>query len=196
MTSSCYACGINIDARSSNYPFCDKCALIYTTQSKWYLPKQEAKPVAKCMIYWDVKVQAYQLQMKSDFGKIEKTVQFLKQAIPHSDRNWNPDTKTWTFTEKYLDGVQKFCVLIFGQQEVATLTRDKVEGQTRSVSVQSTNTLDLAILTFMKLLPYEAAQRAYKMAAMTLHPDRGGDMELMTKLNQAWSKIEKEVYKQ
>lgn len=147
------------------------------------------------MIFWDTKVQAYQLQMKGDFGKIEKTVQFLKQAIPHSDRNWEPTTRTWTFTEKYLDGVQKFCILIFGQQEVACLTKDKVEGQSK-ISVQSVNSIDAAMLTFMKLLPFDAAQSAYRKASMTLHPDRGGDMESMTKLNQAWSKIEKEVYKQ
>ena len=152
--------------------------------------------MAKCVIFWDVKVQAYQLTMKGDFGKIEKTVQFLKQAIPHSDRNWEPTTKTWTFTEKYLDGVQKFCILIFGSQEVATLTRDKVEGQAKAIASNGYNPLDSAMLVFMKLLPYEAAQRAYKMAAMNLHPDRGGDMESMTKLNQAWSKLEKELYKQ
>ena len=151
--------------------------------------------MAKCVIFWDVKIQAYQLQMKSDFGKIEKTVQFLKGAIPHSDRNWEPTTKTWTFTEKYLDGVQKFCVLIFGNQEVACLTRDKVEGQSK-ISVSSSNTLDSALLTFMKLLPFEAAQAAYRRASLALHPDRGGDMESMTKLNQAWSKIEKEMYHQ
>jgi len=152
--------------------------------------------MAKVMIYWDTKLQAYQLQMKGDFAKIEKVVSFLKTAIPHSDRNWDPTSKTWTFTEKYLDGVQKLCVVMFGSQEVACLTRDKVEGQTRSVSVNGSNTLDSALLTFMKLLPFEAAQAAYRRASMVLHPDKGGDMELMTKLNQAWSKIEKEVYKQ
>ena len=152
--------------------------------------------MAKCMIYWDVKVQAYQLQMKGDFSKIEKSVAFLKQHIPHSDRSWDPTSRTWTFTEKYLDGVQKFCTILFGQQEVACLTKDKVEGQSKNISVNSTNTLDSALLTFMKLLPFEAAQAAYRKASMTLHPDRGGDMESMTKLNQAWSKIEKEVYRQ
>lgn len=152
--------------------------------------------MAKCVIFWDVKVQAYQLQMKGDFQKIEKSIQFLKGTIPHSDRGWEPSTKTWTFTEKYLDGVVKFCTLIFGSQEVATLTRDKVEGQSKNISVNGSNTLDSALLTFMKLLPFEAAQAAYRRASMVLHPDKGGDMEAMTKLNQAWTKIEREVYKQ
>lgn len=152
--------------------------------------------MAKCMIFWDSKIQAYQLQMKGEFGKIESIVTFLKKNIPHSDRNWDPATKTWTFTEQYLNGVQKICTVVFGGQEVACLTRDKVEGQTRNISVNGTNTLDSALLTFMKLLPFEAAQAAYRKASMVLHPDRGGDMEAMTKLNQAWSKIEKEVYKQ
>lgn len=151
--------------------------------------------MAKCVIFWDVKLSAYQLQMKGDFQRIEKTVQFLKGAIPHSDRNWEPTTKTWTFTEKYLDGVQKFCILVFGAQEVAVLDRTKVEGQSK-ISVSTSNTLDSSLLTFMKLLPFEAAQAAYRRASLVLHPDKGGDMESMTKLNQAWSKIEKELYRQ
>lgn len=137
--------------------------------------------------------------MKSDYQRIDKTVQFLKTAIPHSDRNWDPDSKTWTFIEKYLDGVQKFCVLIFGQQEVAVLTRDKVEGQSKSISVNGSNTLDSVMISFMKLLPYEAARKAYLIASRELHPDVNksqGSMELMTKLNQAWQVLEKEVYHQ
>jgi hypothetical protein len=152
--------------------------------------------MAKCMIYWDTKIQAYQLTMKGEFSKIEKAVSFMKASIPHSDRNWDPTTKTWTFIEKYLDGVTKFCVIVFGAQEVAVLARDKVEGQAKAITTNGYSALDSAMLVFMKLLPYEAAQRAYKMAAMNLHPDRGGDMESMTRLNQAWSKLEKELYKQ
>lgn len=152
--------------------------------------------MAKCVIFWDVKLQAYQLQMKGEFGRIESIVTFLKKNIPHSDRSWEPLSKTWTFTEQYLNGVQKICTVVFGAQEVAVLTKDKVEGSSKVNSVQSSNTLDSVLLSFMKLLPFDAALKAYRTAALTLHPDRGGDMEAMTKLNQAWSRIEKEVYKQ
>lgn len=154
--------------------------------------------MAKVMIYWDVKIQAYQLKMKTDFDRIEKVVTFLKQAIPHSDRSWDPNTKTWTFIEKYLDGVDKFCKLVYGAQEVAVLNRQAVEGQSKqSVNPQVMITgIDATLLEFMKLLPYEAAQKAYKAACFVLHPDRGGNMELMSKLNASWQRIEKEVYHQ
>jgi hypothetical protein len=154
--------------------------------------------MAKVMIYWDVKIQAYQLKMKTDFDRIEKVVNFLKATIPHSDRSWDPNTKTWTFIEKYLDGVEKLCKVIYGNSEVAVLTKASVEGQTKNQAVasQTISGTDATLLEFMKLLPYEAAQKAYKAACFVLHPDRGGNMEAMSKLNASWQKIEREVYHQ
>jgi hypothetical protein len=154
--------------------------------------------MAKVMIYWDVKIQAYQLKMKTDFDRIEKVVSFLKTAIPHTDRSWDPNTKTWTFIEKYLDGVEKLCKVIYGNSEVAVLTKASVEGQTKNQAVasQTISGTDATLLEFMKLLPYEAAQKAYKAACFVLHPDRGGNMEAMSKLNASWQKIEREVYHQ
>ena len=160
--------------------------------------------MVKCMIYWDVKIQAYQLKMKGDWNRTEKVVAFLKQAIPHSDRKLDvvesngKKEYTWTFIEKYLDGVQKFCVLIYGQQEVACLLRSQVETQANNQQVvtQRITGIDSVLLEFVKLLPYEAAQKAYKAACLVLHPDRGGNMEAMSKLNASWQRIEKEVYNQ
>jgi hypothetical protein len=162
--------------------------------------------MAKVMIFWDVKIQAYQLKMKGDYGKIKGTVDFLKKVIPHSDRDYKEliDPKTgnkehiWTFVEKYLDGVQKFCIMAWGAQEVACLTRQAVEGQSQQTSTSTVKIsgLDAVLLDFMKLLPFEAAQKAYRSASMILHPDHGGNMESMSKLNQAWQRIEKEVYRQ
>ena len=50
--------------------------------------------------------------------------------------------------------------------------------------------LDAAMMDFMRLIPHSAAQAAYKHAAKNLHPDRGGDPEKMTRLNQLWDIVE------
>ena len=47
----------------------------------------------------------------------------------------------------------------------------------------------------MKLLPFDAAQSAYRKAALLLHPNKGGDKEKMTRVNALWSRIENELYR-
>jgi len=43
---------------------------------------------------------------------------------------------------------------------------------------------------FAALLPFEAAQAAYRAAARILHPDHGGGTLKMQQLNVAWSRVE------
>ena len=161
----------------------------------------------KVRIWWDAKVSAYRLQ--GDFKP--ELIEFLKANIPSDQRNYelimNPAVSggkehLWTFTEQYFDGMVKAAQLFFGSANVAILTRQQVESATRgpssvpSMSSQLTS-LDVMLVEFMRLLPFEAAQSAYRKAAMTLHPDRqGGSMEKMTRLNSIWTRIEKEIYNQ
>jgi len=56
--------------------------------------------------------------------------------------------------------------------------------------------LDSVLLTFVKLLPYTAAQAAFRKAAMELHPDKnGGNGDRMSALNASWTRIETEFYR-
>lgn len=154
--------------------------------------------MAKCRVWWDAGVLAYRAQ----FPYKPQIVDFLKKQIPHSDRSWDETSKTWTFTENYLDDTVKFMRLIFGDQEVACVTRQQFEAsqQPRSnISVRSLDAKDALLARFMKSIPYESAKAAYRHAAMFLHPDRNKDPEAMSKMsevNALWSKIEKEVYGQ
>ena len=152
----------------------------------------------QCQIYWDRDVKAYRMKFKYDPRKGPIIVNFLKQNIPQSDRQWDDSTKIWTFTEQYLDGVYKFCVIVFGKTEVVLLDRKQVEAsyQSQAPTARQATPLELELAEFMRLLPFDAAQSAYRKAAMLLHPDRGGDMDKMTKLNTLWNRIEKEVYHQ
>ena len=163
--------------------------------------------MTKAQLFWDSSVQAYRLKMTGDWSKTEKIVEFLKKQIPHSDRNLdvvidpkNPHKKdhTWTFTEKYFDGTVAFLHLIFGKSEVAIITRQQVEAaqQPRMPLAASSNPLASAAFEFLKAIPFEAAQKAYREAAIRLHPDRGGSMEKMAQVNSLWTKIEKEIYGQ
>lgn len=161
--------------------------------------------MAKASVFWDSSVQAYRLKMQGDYHKIEKCVEFLKAQIPHSDRELvvktDPNGKkdyTWTFTEKYYDGTLKFLQLIYGASEVASVTRQQVEAaqQPRMPLSVNGNPLAASCYEFLKALSYEDAQKAYRSAAIRLHPDRGGDMEQMSKVNALWTKLQKELYGQ
>ena len=70
--------------------------------------------MAKAMIWWDKDVSAYRLKLEHSGNILTKVVDFLKQNIPYDYRQWDPDTKIWTFTETYYDGVNKFCNVMFG----------------------------------------------------------------------------------
>jgi hypothetical protein len=143
--------------------------------------------------------------MQGDYAKIEKCVSFLKQQIPHSDRELivkeDPVTKkkdyTWTFTEKYFDGTVKFLHLIFGSGEVAVVTKAQVEAAQQPRMPVAVNSSTASVCyEFLKAISYEDAQKAYRSAAIRLHPDRGGDMEAMSKVNSLWTKLQKELYNQ
>lgn len=151
--------------------------------------------MAKCSIWWDDSIQAY----RARFPYQPAIIEFLKKNIPFSDRSFNDQTKIWTFTESYLDGTVKFLHIAFGNNEVAVVTREQTEKAKQprqSISPSKLTGTDAQLAEFMRLIPYESAKAAYRHAALTLHPDRGGDMEKMAKVNALWTRIEKEVYGQ
>jgi hypothetical protein len=159
--------------------------------------------MAKAQIFWDKGIQAYRLKMQWDKTRSEKVVEFLKKNVPHSERTYDPSTHIWTFTESYLDGTVKLLQLIFGNQEVATVTKAQVEAAQQpprsNTGVLAANSpLGDTCYQFMKSIPYEAARQAYRRAAQLMHPDinREGDLGDMSKVNALWTKIEKEVYGQ
>lgn len=172
----------------------------FTTTNQQGAPS--VTPQQSCRIWWDVSIQAYRLS--SSYNK--DLVDALKAFIPVSDRSFDTGTKIWTITEKYfqplLSLISKLHInptVITRQQAEAAKTGSTTGSGYGSSSNAVTRTtlsvIDKACLDFMKLLPYDAAQAAYRKAAMLLHPDRGGDMEKMTQLNQLWTVIEKELYK-
>lgn len=147
-------------------------------------------------IWWDPSVQAY--RFASSYSK--EIVDFLGKSIPVSDRSWDPTTKIWTFVEKQLQPILGFLKLA-GVTPVL-MTRQQVEAASQAKSNTNTGVssqrkpLDTVLIEFVRLLPYDAAKTAYRKAALELHPDRGGDASKAASLNDAWTRISKEVYGQ
>lgn len=151
-------------------------------------------------IWWDASVQAYRLA--SPFNKA--LVDALKQHIPVSDRSYDPQTKIWTFVEKQLAALQALLTII-GLPPIV-ITRQQVEQQQQQQAASQSQSngslpatqrglpLSDVVLQFVRVVPYDAMLKAYRLAALALHPDRGGSPDAMSTLNATWSRLEKDIY--
>jgi hypothetical protein len=153
-------------------------------------------PRTNIRIWWDASIQAYRLSSSWN----NQLVDCLKSSIPATERSFDPQSKIWTYIEKHHDNLVKLLraigmdpVVVSRQQTEAASGASQQAGSTSSAPARSA-TLDSVLCTFMRTLPYDAAQAAYRKASMILHPDRGGSMEAMSALNVAWTRIEKELY--
>jgi hypothetical protein len=139
-------------------------------------------------IWWDASVNAYRMTVpyNATFNEL------FKNLIPHSDRNWNKDSKVWTITEQFFEPTKKLITATFGPPIVIDRAAQEKASQPPPVK---TAPIDNVILQFFKLLPYDAARKAYLLGANVHHPDRGGDMDKMTNFNACWQRIEQEFFK-
>lgn len=165
------------------------------TQTPFTRPSMTPQP-SNIRIWWDASVSAY--RMTSPYNK--DLVEALKSFIPVSDRSYDPMTKVWTFVEKVLPNLQMLFTHLQLQATIITKAQtDQFAQQQQSTSAAPARNrpLDTVIIEFVKLLPYDAAKKAYRAAAMELHPDKqSGDSSKMTTLNSDWDRIAKEVYGQ
>lgn len=156
----------------------------------------------KSRIWWDVNAQAYVISTSYN----EKLVEALKTFVPSGDRNFDPQSKFWYVKEQYGEFVRSISTSAFGIHGVSFTSRQVAE-QAQSQSNQrassagatlntSAGTTEDAIVAFFALLSYDAAKAAYRRAAQDTHPDKqNGDATKMSKLNDLWSRIEREYFK-
>jgi hypothetical protein len=139
-------------------------------------------------IWWDTTVDAYRVvtPYRPQF------VELLKQLLPASDRAWDAASKTWTITEKFLPSVKDLTERIFGgTATIVSRQQAQAAQQPPPQRGGAATPVGKLIEEWFQLLPYSAAQKAYRYGAMELHPDRGGSMETMSKFNSLWQQIEK-----
>jgi hypothetical protein len=130
--------------------------------------------------------------MASPYNK--DLVEGIKQFIPVSDRSFDPQTKMWTFVERQLAPLTQLFKTLNVQPTI--ITRQQAEQASQSSPTGPRRGVPLAelALEFMRVAGADAMLKAYRAAAMTLHPDRGGNMDKMSALNAAWERLQKEVF--
>ena len=147
----------------------------------------------KCRIWWDTDVGAYRFSCSYSKNFIEA----IKALIPASDRAFDSQTLIWMFNERFFTAVSTLAQKVYGASYVSITTRQQAEANNRKgIARGVTGKIEDTFVVFVKLLPFNAAAKAYRQAAIEMHPDRGGNVEQMARLNEVWSRIKKEHYKQ
>lgn len=149
-------------------------------------------PVTNVRVWWDASVSAYRLA--SPYNK--DLVEGVKATIPISDRSFDPTTKVWTFVERQLDPLLKFFKLMNIQPVVITRAQTEQASQSTPQGPRRGAAIAEVALEFMRVAGSDAMQKAYRAAALTHHPDRGGSMDKMSALNAAWERLQKEIFPQ
>ena len=141
-------------------------------------------------IWWDVTVQAYRMVTPYNANFVEA----IKKSIPVSDRQYDPSTKIWTFVEKYCDAMKAVVEQVFHVKATVVTRLQAEQAQAPPRSGGANSPLDSVIIRFFKNLTYDAAQKAYREGALTLHPDRGGSLDKMSQFNADWDRLRKELF--
>lgn len=152
----------------------------------------------KARIWWEDSTGSYVLSSMYN----TKLVEGLKLLIPSGDRMWDQQTKFWHFSEQYGEMVRKLCESSLGPGTVSFTSKQvsqqyqQAQQQQRASLSPNAQTTDACINEFFSLLSYDAARKAYLVSAQSLHPDKqGGDGQKMSRLNELWQRLEKEVFK-
>lgn len=152
----------------------------------------------KCQIWWDIPTGSYVISSPYN----QKLVEGLKALIPSGDREFDPTTKFWYLKEQYGEALKMLSENMFGVGNVSfvskTASEQSQKAQQAYIPPAMSATLgsnERAMINFIRLIPYDAAKKAYLIAASSLHPDKGGDPSKMSELNSVWTQIEKEVYR-
>lgn len=156
--------------------------------------------------------------IKPSFGQIAietahnaDYVEAIKFIIPLRDRTWDPDSKVWIVTKRYYAAAVALVRHFYGEgfiDSVGGVTEAQAmdweerfeawksfgakkktyEGRPKMAHADS-NSGPYAALYLLPNAPPQLIKAAYRTLAVLYHPDKGGDVELMKRINGAYEKL-------
>jgi hypothetical protein len=169
----------------------------------YYRPEREASKVIVSISWDNVTNTAYKLQftnIRGHWSKCEVVIQLIKQTIPSSQREYDPDTKTWFIGEPFIKGIKDTCDTIPDFDVIYTEKPSEVfasrmhshEDDYREFK----HMLELAHVQWTDTTDAKIAKKAYLRASMYLHPDRNPHMAAeMSTLNEVFSRLQGSYFK-
>lgn len=155
-------------------------------------------------ILWDnVTNAAYKLKfdnIRGHWSKVEPIVMLIKTSIASSDREYDPDTKTWYISEAKIKPILEMCQAI-PDFEVTFVEKPEQVKATQFHSKEADyaefkRLLSFAHVQFEDTTDFNIAVKIYRKAALALHPDRNPEMAAeMSALNEVWSRLKESYFK-
>jgi hypothetical protein len=153
----------------------------------------------KVALAWNTTSGTYSLQFTnigSKWNSVKAVIDWLKMTIPSGERDYDDVSKVWYLHEKHFPTLK---TVLEANPDFDTNIIGKPEGQTSQVTFVSMDTY-LQIFNDItgvdiNTLDYAQALKKYRVCAMRLHPDRGGDEKLMSSFNVAWDNIKERHFK-
>lgn len=121
-------------------------------------------------------------------GVTQEFAKELKERIPVKLRQWSKMERVWLVDPSALDELVRIARRHFPGLHVANGSRNDTSGDRQRPVVS----VDDAFSTFASLLRKASVgcqAKVYRALAADLHPDHGGDLEVMRRLNVAWDCI-------
>lgn len=176
----------------------------YRRRSAWHYNQNDNNSV-QVTLAWNSLVGAYDLKFDSIHGdakwqKVKSIIAWLKMTIPYGERDYDDLSKVWTIHEKYFSQLRDILNAI-GSEFNVTFAEKPLGGSTVKFTpieiycdiFKSASGVD--IKTFSEA-DFNQAKKLYLKTAMRLHPDHGGDAELMRDFNEAWDVLKERHFKQ
>ena len=121
-----------------------------------------------------IRTQAGDIILKTPF--VGKFIDEMKNMIPKQYRVWHPVEKVWHVDELFAEEIQQLVDYYFPDTETIDLARASMAAAVPSWA---------KVLYIQADAPPEVVEAAYRALSKLHHPDRGGSVETMKKINLA-----------
>lgn len=119
-------------------------------------------------------------------------VDALKATIPSRARKWDGEHKVWTVTHAYIAEAvrllnQYFTVVDLREEK----TKEQREQEQQQERERRYGNSSYAVLHLQPTAPPELIHSAWRCLAKLYHPDLGGDLTMMQKINRAYEELKR-----
>ena len=131
--------------------------------------------MAKLATLWS---ESGRIRLRFDYNRA--LVEAFKGLVQPAHRSWTPEGKTWSFDPAYLDQVH--ALLTTHGYEVTVLS-SQAPPPPQLASGQSPEA------RYLEGLSDEVLRKIHRVVAFELHPDRGGNPDVLARLNSTMDEI-------
>lgn len=125
------------------------------------------------------------------FPFLDALVTDIKDAVPFRFRAYDSQTKQWTIDAAYADVAIRLLLRHFPNASVPPRWRFRSPWEEPPTPDRGAD--DYRVLHLLPTAPVELIETAYRTLARLHHPDRGGDVLAMQRVNAAYASLKSRV---